>query len=135
MPVEKISGRARKRRKKRAKNQARREERTALFVTIRMAKGEIPELVKHQPNHWLRRYVDILETTDWLGYDYVVAMVRLEWGAWVARRRNDSFIGKFATEDEAKAVTLVTIRMEQADEPTRLEPTTRRPHLFINRKR
>lgn len=58
MPVEKISGAARRRRKKRAKNQARKDERTALFVTIRMVKGFIPEWVKHLPNHRLRTYVD-----------------------------------------------------------------------------
>jgi hypothetical protein len=58
MPVEKITGRAKRRRKKRAKNQARKDERTALFVTIRMVKGVVPELVKHKPNHWLRKYVE-----------------------------------------------------------------------------
>jgi hypothetical protein len=58
MPVEHISGKARRRRKKRAKNQARKDERTALYVTIRMAKGSIPEAIKGRPNHWLRDYVD-----------------------------------------------------------------------------
>lgn len=58
MPVEKISGKARRRRKKRAKNQARKDERTAMYVAIRMAKGTIPEWVKGRPNHWLRAYVD-----------------------------------------------------------------------------
>jgi hypothetical protein len=58
MPVEKISGRARRRRKKRAKNQARKDERTALYVAIRMEKGAVPEWVKHMPNHRLKAYVD-----------------------------------------------------------------------------
>lgn len=58
MPVEKISGRARRRRKKRAKNQARKDERTAMYVAIRMVRGDIPEWVKGRPNHWLRTYVE-----------------------------------------------------------------------------
>jgi hypothetical protein len=58
MTVEKISGKARRRRKKRAKNQARKDERTSLYVAIRMAKGVIPEWVKGRPNYWLRQYVD-----------------------------------------------------------------------------
>lgn len=61
MPVEKISGKARRRRKKRAKNQERKDERTALYVAIRMAKGHIPEYVKGLPNHRLRVFVDNLE--------------------------------------------------------------------------
>lgn len=78
--------------------------------------------------------VSFLETEDRYGYAFPLASVRLVFGEWEARRRNDTIIGKFATEAEAKAVTTVTIRMEQADEPTRLEPT-RRPHIFINRQR
>lgn len=65
MPVEKISGRARKRRKKRARNQARKDERTALFVTIRMIRGAVPELAKHKPNHWLRQYIENGCTPEW----------------------------------------------------------------------
>ena len=76
----------------------------------------------------------LLEHEDKWGYEHVLAVVNLHWGGWVASRRNGTIIGKFSTEEEAKAVTLVTIRMEQADEP-RLEPTTRRPHIFISRKR
>ena len=88
--------------------------------------------------HWRDKSdtVSFLEEEDRYGYghDQILASVRLVFGEWQARRRNDTIIGKFPTEDEAKAVTLVTIRMEQADE-SRLEPATRRPHIFISRKR
>lgn len=86
--------------------------------------------------HWRDKSdtVSFLEAADHRGYDRALASVKHGFGDWVARRRDDTLIGRFATEEEAKAVTLVTIRMEQADEP-RLEPTTRRPHIFISRKR
>lgn len=75
-----------------------------------------------------------LETEDRWGYMNVLASIQLVFGEWVARRRDDSLIGKFSTEEDARSVTTVTIRMEQADEP-RLEPATRRPHIFISRSR
>jgi hypothetical protein len=53
-----LSGRILRRKRKREKNQARKDERVSLFVTIRMVRGEIPELVKHKPNNWLRDYID-----------------------------------------------------------------------------
>ena len=86
--------------------------------------------------HWRDKSdtTSILEVEDKYGYEYTLAVVNLHWGQWVASRRNGTIIGQFSTEDEAKAVALVTIRMEQADEPTRLEPT-RRPHIIFNRKR
>lgn len=44
-----------------------------------------------------------------------LARVFLAWGDWVAETRSGQQIGRFETEEDAKAVTLVTIRMEQAD--------------------
>ena len=83
--------------------------------------------------HWRDKSdtVSFLEEEDRYGYghDQILASVRLVFGEWEARRRDASLIGKFSTEEEARAMTTVTIRMEQADEP-RLEPATRRPHLF-----
>lgn len=86
--------------------------------------------------HWRDKSdtISFLETADHYGYDRVLASVQLVFGEWEARRRDNSLIGKFPTEDEAKSVATVTIRMEQADEP-KLEPATRRPHLFISRRR
>jgi hypothetical protein len=53
---------AKARRKKQAKNKARKEERTALYMAIRVAKrmdGEhFPEYIKGMPNHMLRRYLE-----------------------------------------------------------------------------
>lgn len=66
MPVEKISGRARRRRKKRAKNQARMDERVAMLVAIRMQLGHIPYWVTGKPNHYIRKYVDNnCQPLDW----------------------------------------------------------------------
>jgi len=77
--------------------------------------------------------LSFLESEDRYGQARVLASVQHIFGEWEARRRDDSLIGKFPTEEEARAMTIVTIRMEQADEP-RLEPE-RRPHIFISRKR
>lgn len=47
------------RRRKKAKNKARREERIALYVAIRMQEGkQCPEYMKGMPNHMLRRYLE-----------------------------------------------------------------------------
>jgi hypothetical protein len=86
--------------------------------------------------HWRDKSntTSFLETEDRYGQAHILASVQLVFGEWEARRRDNSLIGKFSTEEEAQAMTTVTIRMEQADEPTRLEPTTRRPHFFIRRR-
>ena len=78
--------------------------------------------------------VSFLESEDRYGQARVLASVAFVFGEWEARRRDGSLIGKFPTEEEARAMTIVTTRMEQADEP-RLKPDTNRPHIFIRRTR
>jgi hypothetical protein len=84
--------------------------------------------------HWRDRSAtgSYLEVEDKYGYDHILASVHLQWGEWIAERRNGSVIGRFATEEEAKAVTLVTIRMEQADGT---KPETLTPYAILSRVR
>ena len=57
-PEEQLSGRARRRRVKREKNQARRDARTAAYVALRMNYGQVPERLKGLPTHMLTRYLE-----------------------------------------------------------------------------
>ena len=84
--------------------------------------------------HWRDKNatVSFLEVGDKWGYDTVLATVHRQWGEWIAQRRNGTTIGRFPTEEEAKAVTVVTIKMEQADDTG---PTTLTPDAILSRVR
>lgn len=57
-PEEQLSGRARRRRVKREKNQARKDARTAAYVALRMKYGHVPERLKGLPTHMLIKYLE-----------------------------------------------------------------------------
>lgn len=67
-----------------------------------------------------------LEVEDKYGFVRVKATVRLVWDRWMAVRSNHDLIGMFDSEEEAKAVATVTVRMEQADGPQLLTPSPSR---------
>lgn len=67
-----------------------------------------------------------LEVEDKHGFTQIKATVRHVWGRWSAIRSNGQPIGMFDSEEEAKAVATVTVRMEQADGPQLLTPSPSR---------
>lgn len=63
--------------------------------------------------------VSLLEVEDKYGKITRLARLTLVFGEWVAQKHDGvqqlRYIGKYSTLEEAKAVTVATIRMEQAD--------------------
>lgn len=56
---------------------------------------------------------------DKYGRVRTMASVRLVFGEWLAVKWTGHVLGRFKTEDEAKAVVTVIVRMEEADDPRR----------------
>lgn len=65
---------------------------------------------------------------------YTLASLMLVWGEWIASTRG-SVIGRYATEEEAKAVALVTVRMNQPNETEVFVEASRRRGVYISTPR